>query len=221
MDGSGSGERFRVRTQLDETVERVEGVGSATPRVSVRVRHAATERIAKPARPVVAIPEDRWSPPTVVARLRRMSAAFARLPMSADIWPSGHKCSMPTPILSRSDDYAPAPVRVREQQRASDVDMAIKTFQDCLRIFEGDPNRRAAFWAVGLGWSWRDAAQEMRKDKLCTPVSYKTMGKMMAEVTQIIVDHWNAQHRPLAREDITLARSFHRNRFEGLPNFPS
>lgn len=219
MDGSGS-ERFRVRvrTNLDEVVERVEGIGSAEPRVAVRVRHAATERVAKPVRPVVAIPEDRWTPPTVTARLRRMSAAFARLPMSADIWPSGHKCSMPTPILKRSDDYAPAPVRVREQQRASEVDMAIDTMKDCLRLFVGDHNRRAALWAVALGWSWRAAAQEMRNDKLCTPVSHTRMGQLMAEVTDVIAAHWNAKHRPLHRDDLDLANSFHRNRFGGVSN---
>ena len=217
MDGSGSGERFRVRTQLDETVERVEGVGSATPRVSVRVRHAATERIAKPARPVVAIPEDRWSPPTVVARLWRMSAAFARLPMSADVWPGGYKSSMPTPILNRSDDYAPAPARVREQQRSSEVDMAITTMQDCLRLFVGDHNRRAALWGVALGWSWRAAAQEMRNDKLCTPISHTRMGQLMAEVTETIAADWNAKHRPIHRDDLDLARVFHRNRFGAGP----
>lgn len=222
MDGSaGNGrEDFRVRTNLDEVEHRwVDGIAPGqTPRVVERVRHAATERVAKPNRLPVAIPADRWTPPTVTARLRRMSAAFARLPMSADVWPSGHRSCMPTPILKRSDDYAPAPARVREQQRSADVDMAIKTMQECLRIFEFDPNRRAAFWAVALGWSWRDAAQEMKADKLCTPVSHTRMGQLMAEVTQAIADDWNAKHRPLDRADIALAQTFHRNRFGGVSN---
>lgn len=219
MDGTGEATRFSVELPLDESERRVE-IDQATgqPRMVQRNRHASTRRIVERVREPVLIPEDRWTPPTVTARLRRMSAAFARLPMSADIWPGGYRSCMPEPILKRTDDYAPAPVVVRQPPRAAEIDRAMKTYQDCLRLFGGDPQRKAAFWGVALGWSWRACAQEMKFDKLCKPLSHTRMGQLMAQVTQEIADDWNRRAVSIERDDLDLARSFHRNRPGGVSN---
>lgn len=212
MDSNGRDD-FRVLTDLDEVVDRrVEGVAPGEkPRMIERVRHASSKRVQH--KPIEPIPIDRWTVPTVTARLRRMSAIYARLPMSADIWPADVKSAMPKPILDRSQDYAPSATFVREPLRNVELDLADRTLRECLKMFKFRPEHKAAFWGVALGWSWRECAQEAHAwDKLCREMSHTSMGKLMIEVAQEIADDWNERSLSMEEADVELAKTFHRNR---------
>lgn len=215
MDAS-SRDEFRVRTNVDEVVRRhVERPKPGEkPRIVERIRHASTERVQSRSRkPIDPIPSDHWTPPTVTARLRRMSAIYARMPMGPGVWPASVKSCMPEPILSRLEDYAPAREHKRQPLRSEELDFADRTLRSCLSLFKFEPELKAAFWGVALGWSWRECAEEAHQwDKLCRELSHTTMGHLMAQVRQRIADEWNARLVPLREADIALAQTFHRNR---------
>lgn len=216
MDASNRDD-FRVRTGLDEVVlRRAPSKPGEQPTFVERVRHARTERVDQTARKPKAIepiPTDHWTPPTVTARLRRMSAIYARMSFAPGIWPASFTCSMPEPVLNALSDYKPDPRRQRRMATSKELDLADRTLRSCLEVFKFRPEHKAAFWGVALGWSWRACAEEAHVwDKLCRELSHTAMGKLMAEVRQEIANEWNARMVPLQVEDIEFAQTFHKNR---------
>ena len=214
---AGNRDEFRVRTGLDEVVlRRVPTKPGAQPAFVERTRHARTERVVGPrkAKPLEPIRSDRWTPPTVTARLRRMSAIYARMPFAPGIWPASIKTSMPDPVLNALENYRPDPKTRRRPVTSDELDLADRTLRSCLAVFKFRPEHKAAFWGVALGWSTRECAEEAHEwDKLCRELSHETMRKLMAEVRQEIADAWNARLIPVAEDDVQFAETlFHRNR---------
>lgn len=215
MDASNR-EEFRVRTGLDEVVLRRVPTKPGEHRFVERTRHARTERVApEPKRKRIdPIPSDHWTPPTVTARLRLMSAIYARMPFAPGIWPASIKTSMPEPVLNALENYRPDPKRKRRMATSKELDLADRTLRSCLEVLKFRPEHKAAFWGVALGWSTRECAEEAHEwDKLCREMSHETMRKLMAEVRQEIADAWNARLIPLTDDDVQFAETlFHRNR---------
>ena len=142
MDGSSDNTRFSVTQHDDESTRRVERNADGTPRMVQRNLHASTRREQpKPPRAIEPIPDDRWTLPLVVARLRRMAELFTRFPRTPDLSPGRRigdefvlKSSMPEPLLERGRDYTPAAELPRIPLRHNEIDLATATFKAVLAL---------------------------------------------------------------------------------------
>ena len=211
-------QKIEVRTGLDERagVVLVGGrvvVDEATGKPIPRTRHASVRFVTAPEPPEPEpVPADRWTPPLVAARLKRMAGVFRRDRVS-DIWPSGYRSCMPEPILDRNRDYAPDMLAPRELPSGTDIEMARRTFERILRLFVEDEAAGAIIWAMANGKSFQDCADELnarlrRRDITRFDVRNKWANKVGPEIVRL----FNADALAIEREDVARAerRSFHR-----------
>lgn len=224
IDGAMMGEdkrprRVKVQTRLDE-FDRQIVLRTATPegvKMLERRRHAATTFVDP--KPPKIIPTDRWTPPLVAGRLRRMARLFTRFPMTADIRPPGIRSHMPEPLLDRNRDYAPDPTPPRVPLKQTEIDLAVTTFKVVLRFVAGDDRAhailRGILWSIALGRSFGDCSEDLISRGYRVGTSEDNLRLIWAEkLGPAVSELFNSIPVPITRADLAEVRigSFHRIR---------
>lgn len=167
---------------------------------------SVTQREIPAERPVVS-GDGVWTAALVEARLQRAADIFRAMPRPADVWPTGYKSCMPTPVREPFHDWENDKPRV--QPSHEEITLATTTTEWLLDSLydRNDSTRLALAEAVGHRVPWRAVARRLRRRADCQSLSYNGAAGRARRLLGELASLWTAAGRSFDAADVRLAVS--------------